>query len=63
MRKPASAKSWGWFGQVGSLIQIVAEAPAWRRKSAATRRPPVPPGVWLTATRPLDASSAPSPKT
>ena len=45
-------KSCGWFGQVGWLIQIVPLPPVWRRKSAATRSPPVPPGVWLTADAP-----------
>jgi hypothetical protein len=46
-------KSCGWFGQVGSLSQIVFDEPVWRRKSAATRKAPVPPGVSAVIERPL----------
>ena len=56
-RKPAAWNSCGWFGHVGSLIHSVRPEPVCCRRSAATRRPPVPPGVCVASARPDTTAS------
>ncbi len=63
MRNPAAWNIEGWLGQVGSLSQIVCPPPVERMRSAATRSPPVPPGVWVASARPEVTASWSAPRT
>ena len=47
----------GWFGQVGSDIQIVASGAARRISSNSWRIAPVPPGAWPPVSRSLGRSA------
>ena len=48
---PTALKTFLWFGQLGLLIQMRLALVWLAIKSAATRRPPVPPGVCAVRAR------------
>ena len=60
---PAPAKMVSWIGQVGSLSQTPRPGRLLAMNSAARRRAPVPPGVWVAPARPAAISGLPVPST
>ncbi|MCY1436178.1 hypothetical protein D9M71_522940 [compost metagenome] len=63
MRTPAAAKMVSWIGQVGSLSHTPRPGRQRAMKSAARRRAPVPPGVWVASARWLASSRESLPST
>ena len=63
MSKPAAPNTARWFSQLGLLIATVACGSSFFSRSAPTRRAPLPPMVWVVATRPAATSSDSLPNT